>query len=414
MALPFWIAGAGIVASIIGIFAIRTGNDPVRKAVDSAAVVDKSAQMKKRRDDSMRQLEELLWISRRGIMTAAFCLVVFAAAICCILFAGAGDFWGRILGCIVLGLVAGEGIGMWTEYCTSYSSYPTQSIATKSETGPATVLIQGLGVGMISCVVPVIILVVIIVACDALAGIYGISLSAVGMLSTLGVTLAMDAFGPVADNAGGLAEMAHCEEHVRETTDSLDSLGNTTAATGKGFAIGSAVLTSVGLIAAFMFEVGVSSVDLKKPVTLSGLLIGAMLPYLFAALTMLSVGKAAEMIIYQVRKQFYEEKKSIAAGKYPGVKSWDDFDPVKCMDADAQRTYQVFLPISITHTHTHHHTQVRTSTSVFASRPCLHFRRCFFPVFLLYSVPQLWDSSWVLRLLLDFLRVLSCLDFSLL
>ena len=133
--------------------------------------------------------------------------------------------------------------------------------------------------------------------------------------------------------------MAGCEEHVRETTDSLDSLGNTTAATGKGFAIGSAVLTSVGLVAAFMFEVGVDSVDLKKPVTLSGLLIGAMLPYLFAALTMLSVGKAAEMIIYQVRKQFYEEKMAIAAGKYPGVKSWDDFDPVKCMNEEAQRKY---------------------------------------------------------------------------
>lgn len=295
--------------------------------------------MKKRKDDSLHQLERLLWISRRGILTAAFCLIIFAAVICCILFAGAGAFWARILSCIVLGLASGEGIGWWTEYCTSYSSYPTQSIAMKSETGPATVLIQGLGVGMISCVVPVIILVVVIVSCNALAGIYGISLAAVGMLSTLGVTLAMDAFGPVADNAGGLAEMSKCEEHVRETTDSLDSLGNTTAATGKGFAIGSAVLTSVGLIAAFMFETGVDVVDLKKPVTLSGLLIGAMLPYLFAALTMLSVGKAAEMIIYQVRKQFYEEKRNIAAGKYKNVTSWDNFDPVTCMDAQAQRVY---------------------------------------------------------------------------
>lgn len=338
MALPFWIAGAGIVASIVGIFAIRTGNDPIRK-VDSAAVVDKDASMKKRKDDSLHQLERLLWISRRGILTAAFCLIIFAAVICSILFAGAGAFWARILSCIVLGLASGEGIGWWTEYCTSYSSYPTQSIAMKSETGPATVLIQGLGVGMISCVVPVIILVVVIVSCNALAGIYGISLAAVGMLSTLGVTLAMDAFGPVADNAGGLAEMSKCEEHVRETTDSLDSLGNTTAATGKGFAIGSAVLTSVGLIAAFMFETGVDVVDLKKPVTLSGLLIGAMLPYLFAALTMLSVGKAAEMIIYQVRKQFYEEKRNIAAGKYKNVTSWDNFDPVTCMDAQAQRVY---------------------------------------------------------------------------
>eukprot|EP00939_MAST-03C_sp_MAST-3C-sp1_P000295 g295.t1 len=334
MALPFWIAGAGILASIIGIFAVRTGNDAPR------ASSDKKLSAEERKKESLEQLERLLWIARRGILTAALVLIVFSGAICGILFAGAGQsFWARVWGCIILGLIAGEGIGWWTEYCTSYSAMPTQSIAIKSDTGPATVVIQGMGVGMISCVVPVIILTVIIVACDNLCGIYGISMAAVGMLSTLGVTLATDAYGPVADNAGGLAEMAHCEEHVRETTDALDALGNTTAATGKGFAIGSAVLTSVGLIAAFMFEVQVSTVDLKKPVVLCGVLIGAMLPYLFGALTMLSVGKAAEMIIFQVRKQFYEENKNIRSGKYKNCSDWDTFDPVTCMDDESQLTY---------------------------------------------------------------------------
>ena len=170
MALPFWIAGSGIVASIIGIFCIRTGNDAPTEKTEPSHVLDRSEAMKNRKEESLKSLERLLRISRKGIMIAALALVVFSAVICIVLFAGAGKFWLRVWVCIILGLVAGEGIGMWTEYCTSYSSFPTQSIAKKSSTGPATVLIQGLGVGMISCVIPVIILVVIIVACDALAG----------------------------------------------------------------------------------------------------------------------------------------------------------------------------------------------------------------------------------------------------
>ena len=182
-------------------------------------------------------------------------------------------------------------IGQVTEYFTSYSFYPVKSIADAGVTGPATVIIQGLGIGMISTVLPVLILVATILGCNALASGYGIAMSAVGMLSTLGVTLATDAYGPIADNAGGIAEMAELDERVRETTDSLDALGNTTAATGKGFAIGSAVLTALSLLAAFKDKADIPIVDISDPIVLAGVLIGAMLPFLFAALTMLSVQK---------------------------------------------------------------------------------------------------------------------------
>ena len=202
--------------------------------------------------------------------------------------------WGAYI-CVLIGLACGMIIGKITEYFTSFDFAPVKSIKARGATGPATVTIQGLGVGMISCVPTIVVLVCAILGCAAIKGEYGVAIAAVGMLATLGITLATDAYGPVADNAGGLAEMDPAiPDEVRCITDSLDALGNTTAATGKGFAIGSAVLTSLSLLAAFkeQAQLDVSLLAVTDPYVLSGMLFGAMLPYMFAALTMISVGTA--------------------------------------------------------------------------------------------------------------------------
>jgi len=279
--LPFWIAGSGIIASAIGYFFVGIKNPNASQ-------------------------KELLMALHKGTIIASVLEMAFAAVIVTFLFAGRETVGWSIFGCICLGLTAGVLIGQSTEYFTSYSFWPTQSITDAGETGPATVVIQGLGIGMISTVIPVVILAITILLCDYLAGLYGVAMSSVGMLSTLGITLATDCYGPVADNAGGIAEMADMDDHVRETTDALDALGNTTAATGKGFAIGSAVLTSLSLLAAFKTKAGIEVVDITEPTVLTGALIGGMLPFLFAALTMLSVQKAAGAIIVEVRRQFAE------------------------------------------------------------------------------------------------------------
>jgi len=278
--LPIWISGGGILASVIGFFAVGTKDGASQK--------------------------DLLAALNKGILIASFVVVLVSKVLCSQLFPGREQEGWNIFGCILLGLLAGVLIGQVTEYFTSYSFYPVQSITDAAVTGPATVIIQGLGIGMISCVFPVLIIVATILACNALAGEYGIAMSAVGMLSTLGVTLATDAYGPIADNAGGIAEMAKMEGRVRDTMDALDALGNTTAATGKGFAIASAVLTALSLLAAFKAKANIDVVDIGDPVVLSGALIGAMLPFLFSALTMLSVQKAAGAIIVEVRRQFAE------------------------------------------------------------------------------------------------------------
>lgn len=285
IALPFWVSGFGILVSLIGTMVVRSVPLP-----DSAG------------------LERLLKQINFGILTAALLVVVMSLISCGVLFGWDTDICYKYFGCVIIGLAAGLIIGQFTEYCTSYETAPTRYISESSRFGTAPVIIMGLGVGMISVTVPTIALSIVVLACNALGGLYGVSLSSVGLLATLGITLATDAYGPVADNAGGIAEMAGMHDSIRTKTDSLDSLGNTTAATGKGFAIGSAVLTAVGLITAFLRSSGLAetgiSPSLSEPVVLTGVLLGSMLPFIFASLTMLSVNKAAQAIIAEVRAQF--------------------------------------------------------------------------------------------------------------
>ena len=207
---------------------------------------------------------------------------------------------------VLVGLVAGQLIGTASEYYTSYEYSPTKKLAEQAETGPATIMIGGLGLGMVSTVIPGLVVVIAMWLSYELADVYGVALAAVGMLSTLGITLATDAYGPVADNAGGIAEQAGLDPEVRERTDALDSLGNTTAATGKGFAIGSAVLTALALMAAYAEVVNVEVFNIMDHKVMMGLIIGAIMPFLFAALTMQAVGRAAYAMVQEVRRQFRE------------------------------------------------------------------------------------------------------------
>ena len=214
-----------------------------------------------------------------------------------------GVFWA-----VVIGLAAGTAIGLITEHYTATGKGPVVGIAKQSVTGSATNIIAGLGVGMYSTGLPAIVLALGIIGAYSFAGLYGIAIAAVGMLSVTGIQLAVDAYGPISDNAGGIAEMAELPPEVRERTDKLDAVGNTTAAIGKGFAIGSAALTALGLFAAFMQQAGVENIDVANPKILAGLLLGAMLPYVFSAMAMGAVGRAAADMITEVGRQFKEIK----------------------------------------------------------------------------------------------------------
>ena len=243
----------------------------------------------------------LLWVLRTGIFSSGVLVLIAIGVLIYLLDLPFELFW-----VVLIGLVAGQVIGTASEVATSYEYRFTREIAAQSETGPATVIIGGLGLGMLSTVVPGIVVVVAMWLTNDLAGTYGIALAAVGMLSTLGITLATDAYGPVADNAGGIAEQAGLPPEVRERTDALDSLGNTTAATGKGFAIGSAVLTALALMAAYSEVTGVTIFNLTDVNVLIGVLLGSIMPFLFAALTMQAVGRAAGAMVQEVRRQFRE------------------------------------------------------------------------------------------------------------
>ncbi|HMA69728.1 MAG TPA: sodium-translocating pyrophosphatase [Candidatus Mcinerneyibacterium sp.] len=325
--LPMIISGIGIFLSIIGILAVKTKEGA--------------------------KMNDLLKSLNNGIHLSAILIVVASYFIVKIVLPGAMG----VFGAIIIGLIVGIVIGKSTEYYTSYAYSPTKKIAKHAKTGPATVIISGIGTGMISTVAPVISVVLGILGSYISAGgmnepskgLYGIAIAAVGMLSTLGITLATDAYGPIADNAGGNAEMTNLPKEVRERTDALDSLGNTTAATGKGFAIGSAALTALALIAAYVEEVRMSlikykgieminggikiaeatlkdfmtyfNITLSNPAVLIGLFCGSMLAFAFGGLTINAVGKAAGEMVAEVRRQFSEKKGILKGTEDPDYES---------------------------------------------------------------------------------------------
>ncbi|MDR0760025.1 MAG: sodium-translocating pyrophosphatase [Treponema sp.] len=312
-AVPMLMATLGTIASIIGTFFVRCKENTDQKVLLSA-------------------LRKGTYISSVLVIIGAYPVIYYG------LDCANNPRHLGVYAAVISGLAAGVLIGFFTEYFTSDCYKPTRDLADSSVTGPATLIIRGISLGMLSTFLPVIIVGISVLvsffasggAANFSEGLYGVGISAVGMLSTLGITLATDAYGPVADNAGGIAQMSHLPKEVRERTDALDSLGNTTAATGKGFAIGSAALTALALIVAYIDEIHIKypdfvfNLNITNPTTLVGLFIGAMLPFLFSSLTMSAVGRAAQNIVIEVRRQFKE-----IAGLMEGKA---DADYARCVD----------------------------------------------------------------------------------
>ena len=308
--LPLAIAAIGVLFSVIGSFFVRTKENVTQKGL-------------------LRALRAGTWFASAGtaVASALFIWLISTAAPEGV---DAADIL-RLIAPVVIGLAAGVLIGFFSEYFTSASYKPTKDLAASAESGAGPVIINGTALGMLSTLAPVVIIAAAVLgayfaaggSADAELGMYGIGIAAVGMLSTLGITLSTDAYGPVADNAGGIAQMSGMDEQVRARTDALDSLGNTTAATGKGFAIGSAMLTALALLSSFIAQVKLLEPDfafnlaVDNPPVLIGVFVGAMLPFLFSALTMSAVGKSAQHVVLEVRRQFAQDKGILAGTSEP-------------------------------------------------------------------------------------------------